>query len=198
MLIDVMGRDIALEPRAGVFSPEGADRGTLAMLKAAQLKPDAPQKVLDLGCGWGLVGIYCALMWGAEHVTMLDVDPAAVECARLNCRLNGLDSLSPILSDAYDALDDAGFDLILSNPPYHADFAVARRFIEKGFNRLKLGGRMMMVTKRRDWYRNKFISTFGGVKIDEMDGYFVFTGIRKSPDYARARPRSGRAQRRKA
>lgn len=191
MQIDVLGRDITFEPCPGVFSPDAADRGTLAMLSAAQLEPDAPQKVLDLVCGWGLVGIYCALMWGPGYVTMLDVDPAAVDCARRNCALNGLDALKPIVSDAYDALDDAGFDLILSNPPYHADFAVARRFIEKGFNRLRLGGRMIMVTKRRDWYKNKFISVFGGVKIDEIDGYLVFTGIKNSPSYARRRA-SGR------
>ena len=131
-------------------------------------------------------------MWGPEYVTMLDIDPTSVDCARRNCLLNGLDALHPIVSDAYDALDDAGYTLILSNPPYHADFAVARRFIEKGFNRLKLGGRMMMVTKRRDWYRNKFISVFGGVKIDEIDGYLVFTGIKKSPSYVK-----GRASKRK-
>lgn len=189
MEANVLGMPIEFEPRPGVFSPEAPDAGTLALLRAAHIEPGAHEKVLDLGCGWGLVGIYCARLLGQEHVSMLDVDPLAVECARANCRLNGLDALTPIVSDAYDALDDAGFTLILSNPPYHADFSVPRRFIEKGFNRLRLGGRLMMVTKRRDWYKNKLISVFGGVRIEEADGYFVFTAVKRSPTYASKRGR---------
>ena len=88
------------------------------------------------------------------------------------------------LSDGFKALDDTGFDLILSNPPYQSDFAVARSFIEKGFNRLKIGGRLVMVTKRREWYRNKLIAIFGGVKIREIDGYFVFMAERRRMRYA--------------
>lgn len=57
MLIDVLDTQIEFEPCEGVFSPCAADRGTLAMLRAAKLTPDAPEKILDLGCGWGLVGI---------------------------------------------------------------------------------------------------------------------------------------------
>ena len=189
MQVDVLGVPIEFAPREGVFSPGAPDAGTLAMLRAARLQPGAPEKVLDLGCGWGLVGIYCAKLLGQQSVTMLDVDPVAVECARANCLLNGLSDLRLIVSDAYDALDDAGFTLIMSNPPYHADFAVPRRFIEKGFNRLKLGGRLMMVTKRKDWYKNKLISVFGGVHIEEADGYFVFTAEKRSTRYASGRAR---------
>ena len=67
------------------------------------------------------------------------------------------------------------------------------RFIEKGFNRLKIGGRMVMVTKRRDWYRNKLIAIFGGVKVREIDGYFVFEAERRDLRYAN---RSGFIKRR--
>jgi 16S rRNA (guanine1207-N2)-methyltransferase len=83
-----------------------------------------------------------------------------------------------------DALDETGFDCILSNPPYHTDFSVAKRFIEKGFNRLKPGGRMYMVTKRKEWYKNKFISVFGGVRIYEIDGYYVFEAEKRSKNFA--------------
>ena len=90
------------------------------------------------------------------------------------------------LVETLDSLDEAGFDLILSNPPYQSDFSVAKRFIEKGFNRLKVGGRMMMVTKRLDWYRNRLRAVFGGVRVEQVDGYFVFTAERRSLSYASA------------
>ena len=82
------------------------------------------------------------------------------------------------------AVSDTGFDWILSNPPYHTDFNVAKLFIEKGFNRLKIGGHMVLVTKRKEWYKNKMVSIFGGVRICEQDGYFVFTSEKKSDKYA--------------
>ena len=91
-----------------------------------------------------------------------------------------------VLSDGFSAVDEAGFDLILSNPPYQSDFSVAKRFIEKGFNRLKVGGKMMMVTKRLDWYRNRLRAVFGGVRVEQVDGYFVFTAERRSLSYASA------------
>lgn len=72
----------------------------------------------------------------------------------------------------------------LSNPPYHTDFRVAKHFIEKGFNRLAIGGKMVMVTKRRDWYKRKLIAIFGGVQIREVDGYYVFLSEKRSAVYA--------------
>jgi 16S rRNA (guanine1207-N2)-methyltransferase len=62
---------------------------------------------------------------------------------------------------------------------------VAKAFIEKGFNRLKIGGKMVMVTKRKDWYKNKLSSIFGGVRIYEINGYFVFEAERRSKYYGR-------------
>ena len=74
--------------------------------------------------------------------------------------------------------------LTSANPPYHADFSVPKAFIEKGFNRLQIGGKMVMVTKRKEWYKNKLISIFGGVSITEIDGYYVFISEKRSADYA--------------
>ena len=157
------------------------------MVSCVALEPG--QRLLDLGCGAGLVGIAAARRLGAENVWLTDVDPQAVRCALANAARNGVPEVHIVCGDALDAVDAADFDWILSNPPYHADFAVPRRFIEKGFNRLKLGGRLMMVTKRKDWYKNKLISVFGGVHIEEADGYFVFTAEKRSTRYASGRAR---------
>ena len=183
--VEIGGVALALETAAGLFSPRQADRGTLAMLSAVDLAPG--MKVLDLGCGCGLVGLLAAKQCGEANVVLCDVDPLAVEIARKNAVRNGVGGVKIVLSDGFRALDEAGFDLILSNPPYQSDFSVAKHFIEKGFNRLKPGGRMVMVTKRRDWYRNKLAAIFGGVKVREVDGYFVFEAQRRSASYANSR-----------
>lgn len=179
---EVLGEALELRTASGLFSPGRVDRGTLAMLSAAAFAPG--MKVLDLGCGCGVVGIVAAKKCGQENVWLSDADPLAVETARQNAFDNGVPGVTLALSDGFKQLDAAGFDLILSNPPYQSDFSVAKGFIEKGFNRLNIGGRLMMVTKRRDWYKNKLIAVFGGVKIREIDGYFVFEAVRRRAEYA--------------
>ena len=179
----VLGESLMLKTAPGLFSPGHVDRGTLAMLSVAAFEPGL--KVLDLGCGCGVVGIVAAKKCGAENVWLSDIVPEAVAIARENAEANGVPQAHCVVSDGLTAVDAAGFDLILSNPPYQSDFAVARAFIEKGFNRLKIGGRLLMVVKRRDWYKNKLIAIFGGVKIHEIDGYFVFEAQRRTDHYAR-------------
>ena len=185
--VEILGQQVSLETRRGLFSPEHVDRGTLAML--SHVKIASGMRIMDLGCGCGVVGIVAAKIAGEENVFMSDADPMAVETARRNAERNGVGGVQVCVSDGFQSVDASGFDLILSNPPYQTDFSVAKGFIEKGFNRLKIGGKLYMVTKRREWYKNKLISVFGGVEIHETDGYFVFIAQRRSQRYANQSPR---------
>ena len=184
---EVLGQRLSLETHRGLFSPEHVDRGTLAMLSHVEIA--SGMRIMDLGCGCGVVGIVAAKIAGEENVFMSDVDPMAVETARRNAERNGVGGVQVCVSDGFQSVDASGFDLILSNPPYQTDFSVAKGFIEKGFNRLKIGGKLYMVTKRRAWYKNKMISVFGGVEIRETDGYYVFIAERRSLQYANKAPR---------
>ena len=184
---EILGQQVSLETRRGLFSPEHVDRGTLAML--SHVKIASGMRIMDLGCGCGVVGIVAAKIAGEENVFMSDADPMAVKTARRNAERNGVGGVQVCVSDGFQSVDASGFDLILSNPPYQTDFSVAKGFIEKGFNRLKIGGKLYMVTKRRAWYKNKMISVFGGVEIRETDGYYVFIAERRSLQYANKAPR---------
>ena len=160
-----------------VFSPHGADRGTLAMLSVVKLEEQ--DKLLDLGCGYGLVGIWAAKQNGAEQVVMCDISETAVTVAKKNCERNGVE-VAVYQSDGLRNLpQELRFTKILSNPPYHEDFSVPKGFIELGYRRLEFGGKMFMVTKRKDWYYNKLKTVFGGVRVDEVDGYYVFTAEKR-------------------
>lgn len=174
----IMNQKVNFNTSDDVFSPTAIDKGTLAMLSVTEIKDD--DKVLDLGCGYGVVGITIGKVIGENNVVMCDSSETAVELARENAKLNGLSAMKVIQSDGLDHVEDSGFTLILCNPPYHADFSVAKRFIEKGFTKLQIGGKMIMVTKRKEWYKNKLASTFGGVHVHEIDGYFVFVSEKRS------------------
>ncbi len=182
---DILGKRYEFRTAPTLFSPRGVDRGTLAMLTEAAITPE--DDVVDLGCGYGVVGIVCASIVGPERVLMLDSDPIAVRVAQENAARNRMPALRAVVSDGFAAVDRSGFTAILCNPPYHTDFAVAKRFILKGFNRLAVGGRMVFVVKRRDWYEAKLKAVFGGATIRERDGYFVITSRKKSPIRAEGR-----------
>lgn len=173
----VQGIDLVLQTNEEVFSPTAVDKGTRAMLSFVEFKEG--DKVLDLGCGCGVVGIVAAKQVGAEQVVMCDVSENAVQLSKQNAAANGVDGVTIRRSDGLKEISETGFTLILSNPPYHTDFAVAKGFIEDGFKKLAIGGKMVMVTKRLDWYRNKLSSVFGGVTVKEKDGYYVFVAEKR-------------------
>lgn len=187
---EVKNINMKFKTTSELFSPKGIDKGTLTML--SQVEFNEGDKVLDLGCGYGIVGILAAKIIGPANVVMTDKDISAVRCSKENALLNGVPDVKVLQSDGFRDLDEKDFTLILSNPPYHADFTVPKEFIEKGFNRLSIGGKMYMVTKRKEWYKNKFISIFGGVKIYEADDYFVFMAVKKDSSYADIKPRKAK------
>ena len=180
--VNITGIEMRFDTEPGLFSPSRVDRGSLAMLSCVDFEPT--DKVLDLGCGYGLIGIYAAKIIGAERVWMVDNDRTALEYAAKNLALNGVGGLNIVSSDGFRGLRETNFTKILCNPPYHADFSEPKHFIEKGFNRLVVGGAMYFVTKHRTWYHNKLRSVFGRVRVREVDSYLVFEAVKKSFTYA--------------
>lgn len=170
--------ELTLQTSEELFSPEQVDRGTLAMLSTITFQPT--DKVLDLGCGYGVVGIVAARLIGPEQVVMVDVNPQAVQLAQYNAEANGVAGIRIRVSDGLASVEEGDFTLILSNPPYHEDFAVPKMFIEDGFAHLCVGGKMVMVVKRLTWYKNKLTTVFGGVKVDEIDDYYVLTAEKRT------------------
>lgn len=173
----VFGREITLETGNYYFSPHRIDKGTLFLLFKVQVTKE--DKVLDLGCGYGVVGISIAKEIGGEHVVMSDISEEALALTNVNLKQNGLQDVRLIKSNGLKEIPDRDFTLILSNPPYHADFSVAKAFIEDGYKHLIIGGKLIMVTKRLPWYRNKITAVFGGVRVFEQDGYYVFVAEKR-------------------
>ena len=173
----IFGQEVVLETGEYYFSPKSIDKGTMFMLSKVQVTEE--DKVLDLGCGYGVVGIFVAKEIGGEHVVMSDISEEALALTNSNLECNELNSVRVVKSNGLKEIPDKDFTLILSNPPYHTDFSVAKAFIEDGYKHLVLGGRLMMVTKRLVWYQNKITSVFGGVKVFEQDGYYVFVAEKR-------------------
>ncbi|MCL2015399.1 MAG: methyltransferase [Defluviitaleaceae bacterium] len=184
----INGVQLFFETEKSVFSPNKVDKGTSLMLSSLNLSHiSQDDTLLDLGCGYGAVGIYFAKHLPPQNVLMSDIDETSLNLARKNAIINNVPDIKIVKSDGFSNINDTNFSLILCNPPYHADFSVAKHFIEKGFNRLQIGGKMLMVTKRKTWYKNKFTAIFGGVGVTETDGYCVFCAAKRNMHYANAK-----------
>ncbi len=100
---------------AAIFSPKAIDTGTLAMLSIIDFSPN--DKVLDLGCGYGIVGILAGKIIGSEKVIMSDISETAVQYSKINAELNEIKNIDIKISDGYENIADSDFTLILTNPP---------------------------------------------------------------------------------
>lgn len=122
-----------------IFSSFQVDEGTNVLLRF--IEATAPQQILDLGCGYGVVGIVLARRFPAAQVTMVDKDLLAVRYARHNCILNGATNAQVIGSVGLENVPDNEYDLIVSNIPAKiGDTAIEHEFMLAPLERLRPGG----------------------------------------------------------
>ncbi len=168
------GRIIELASSGGVFSKDKVDLGTQVLLSSL----DLPERgdVLDLGCGYGVIGITIAKLRPGIKVTMADVNPVAIKLACQNIERNGVGNASALVSDLYSALGGATFDMIVSNPPLAAGYAVIFPLIEGALPSLKPGGRLVLVLRKGvNAIPRKMEAVFGNVTLaSRKSGYRVF------------------------
>ena len=143
--IDARFGDVALILHStwGLFSPREIDPGTRLLLD--QVRPGVADRCLDLGCGYGPIGLCLAARAPAGSVMLVDRDFVAVDYARANARRNGLDQVEARLSNGFDQLEGMRFDLVASNLPAKVGREMLRILIEDAHAHLEPGGRFVCV-----------------------------------------------------
>ena len=120
VIFEALGMRFECATDAGVFSRDGLDMGTRILLAAL---PEARGRALDLGCGWGPVGVALGKKYPQAEILLTDVNERAVELARRNLAANGVTNARAVAGDGFAAVEGA-FDLIALNPPIRAGKAV--------------------------------------------------------------------------
>ena len=160
----------------GVFSRRRLDRGTRLMIESMKL----PKKgvVLDIGCGYGPIGITAAVFNPSLHVVMSDTNKRAVRLARTNADRNRVSNIEARLGWLYKPVSGMMFDAILSNPPLAAGFKrVIIPLLEGAHSHLNKGGFLQVVVRKSSGGKKMhgLMSTvFGGVEtIARGGGYRI-------------------------
>lgn len=144
------GRTVTLSSRPGVFSWDHLDEATALLVEHMDVR--ASDRVLDLGCGYGVLGIVAGSVATEHPVTMVDVDAEAVRSATRSAHAAELPTARVIASDIAAAVLDEQFDLVVTNPPFHVgkstDLSVPIQFIADAYHVLAPGGRLNLVANR--------------------------------------------------
>ena len=163
----------------GVFSKSRIDQGTLVLAENMTINKNS--KVLDIGCGIGILGIAAARLFGA-YVVMTDINQRAVTLAGKNIELNKIKA-EIHQGNLYDKIKDNDFDVILSNPPQSAGKELCFRLIGQSKNHLKNGGNLQIVARHNKGGKSlskKMEEVFGNVKVvAKKSGYWVYLSIKE-------------------
>ena len=164
---------------AGVFSKGEVDNGTRLLLEA--LPEQMSGEILDLGCGWGVIGISIAKKWPECRVTMADVNLRALELSRENAKKNRVET-ECIESDGMAALAGRTFDAVVTNPPIRAGKQVIYQMFADAAKSLKPGGVLYLVIRKQQGAESciKYLKTIYGEveKLDRSGGFWVIKGIK--------------------
>lgn len=163
----------------GLFSPRAVDAGSQLLLDYLELAPQ--DDCLDLGCGYGVLGLCMAKMAPEGHTLMVDKDFVAVDYAEKNRLENHITNASTLLSNGFAQIPTQQFDVIVSNIPAKVGKEMLYIYLFDALRFLKPGGSFYIVTITglRQFFKRGFSEVFGHYeKIKQGKTYTVARGIK--------------------
>lgn len=169
---------------AGVFSKDRVDFGSQVMIEAIDDSIFPNARVLDVGCGYGPVGISLAKANLSLEIDMIDVNERALELAKKNATLNGVDNVSVFTSSIYDKVEKTNYGAIISNPPIRAGKQTVHQIITDAKEHLAEDGLLIIVIQKKQGApsaKKVMEETYGNVTRIGLDkGYWVLQSKKES------------------
>jgi 16S rRNA G1207 methylase RsmC len=174
------GHPLKFHSTWGLFSPRAIDEGTALLAKYLSIK--ATDDVLDLGCGYGPLGLAAAKLCPQGSVHLVDKDFVAVEYANRNIAVNDIANATAYLSNGFDQVPPgAKFDVTISNIPAKIGNELLSIFLEDAYSRLKPGGRLYVVTISglKDYMKRHITEVFGNYqKLKQSQTYTAAQAVK--------------------
>lgn len=179
----INGKDFTYTTDAGVFSKNAIDQGSevLMVTGAEQTYPEG--NILDLGCGYGPVGVYLGQAFPDRTIEMVDINERALELSKVNTEQNGVKNVEIYQSNIYENVENKQFAAILSNPPIRAGKKVVHEILEKAYDHLVEGGQLLIVIQKKQGApsaKKKMEDVFGNVERINLDkGYWILASTKQ-------------------
>ena len=165
----------------GVFSKNDVDFGTRLLVDTFQM-PELPGDILDVGCGYGPIGLTIAKTWRDRKLFMVDVNSRALALAKDNAGLNTLDNVFIKESDCLSSVIEQKFAVILTNPPIRAGKSVIYTIYEQSYECLLPNGELWVVIQKKQGASStldKLSSMFREIEVvAKKKGYFIIKAIK--------------------
>lgn len=178
---ELCGKTLHFTTDAGVFSKGGVDFGSRLLIESF-LMPRVDGDVLDVGCGYGPIGLTIATLFPERQIQMVDVNERAVALSRENAERNHLSNIKIYPSDGLLAVKDSDFAAILTNPPIRAGKEVVFSFYENSFAKLRSGGELWVVIQKKQGAPSSakhLEEVFGNVSVvAKRKGYYILKAIK--------------------
>jgi 16S rRNA G1207 methylase RsmC len=158
------GHNLQFHTTWGLFSPKGIDEGSRLLLDHIEVNRD--DNTLDLGCGYGPLGLTLAKLAPEGTSTLVDKDFVAVEYSQKNAQLNKINNTNIFLSNGFDQVERSDFDLIVSNLPAKTGKELYYLYFYDALARMNPGARFYVVTISglRKFIAKAFDEVFGNYK----------------------------------
>ncbi len=159
---ELLGQPLRFQTTWGLFSPREIDEGSALLLDYLEVQPT--DVTIDLGCGYGALGVSIAKACPQGRVLMLDKDFVAVDYAQRNAALNGLTNCEVRLSNGLaDVKEIVGADAVVSNLPAKVGRELMTTFLLDAHDQLRPGGQIVVVTINglREYIKKNFQAVFG-------------------------------------
>jgi 16S rRNA (guanine1207-N2)-methyltransferase len=176
------GIDLKFTTDAGVFSKKRVDYGSGVLIKEMTKLVFPNDNILDVGTGYGPLGLFAAKLWPEQIVEMVDVNERGLKLAQKNAALNGISNVKIYSSDVYNQVEIAKkFGLILTNPPIRAGKNVVADILTGAKAHLVENGIILAVIQKKQGEpsaRKLLRNTFGNCTILKRDkGYYVLQAV---------------------
>lgn len=178
--VNLMNQPLTLHATWGLFSPREIDEGTRLLLDLLP-QPEAGSTAIDLGCGYGPIGLALAKSQPQAQVILLDKDFIACDYARANAARNGLSNASVMLSNGLEAVREQKAQLIVSNVPAKVGKELWSIMLFDAWRMLEPGGELWFVSINglRDYFKRTFKEQFGHYdKVKQGRDYTVHRAVR--------------------